>query len=141
MEEVTAWEISGQSLGQGGEERCRPEERRGSEVHDRYRYDLRWGEQCRCEGTTSGRKMRGEQCKRKVVFQDCNLLARKQMDSQNNCFTTQGRNDPNQNTAISIQNCTVSTAPDFVPVKSFFQTFLGRPWKNYSHSLYGLIYR
>ena len=58
------------------------------------------------------------------------------MDSQKNCFTAQGRDDPNQNTGISIQNCTVSAAPDLAPVKSSFQTFLGRPWKNYSRTVY-----
>eukprot|EP00253_Pinus_taeda_P007160 PITA_07160 len=71
-----------------------------------------------------------------AVFQNCNLLARKPMDNQKNCFTAQGRDDPNQNTGISIQNCTVSAAPDLAPVKSSFQTFLGRPWKNYSRTVY-----
>jgi len=70
------------------------------------------------------------------VFQNCNLLARKPMDNQKNCFTAQGRDDPNQNTGISIQKSTVSAAPDLAPVKSSFQTFLGRPWKNYSRTVY-----
>lgn len=71
-----------------------------------------------------------------AVFQDCNLLARKPMDNQKNCFTAQGRVDPNQNTGTSIQNCNVSAAPDLAPVQSSFQTFLGRPWKNYSRTVY-----
>ena len=70
------------------------------------------------------------------MFQDCNLLARKPMDNQKNCFTAQGRVDPNQNTGTSIQNCNVSAAPDLAPVQSSFQTFLGRPWKNYSRTVY-----
>lgn len=71
-----------------------------------------------------------------AVFQSCNLLARKPIGEQVNCFTAQGRDDPNQNTGISIQKCTVSAAPDLVPVKSSFQTFLGRPWRNYSRTVY-----
>lgn len=71
-----------------------------------------------------------------VVFQTCNLLTRKPIDNQVNCFTAQGRDDPNQNTGIAILNCTVSAAPDLVPVKSSFPTFLGRPWKNYSRTVY-----
>lgn len=71
-----------------------------------------------------------------AVFQNCKLLARKPMDNQKNCFTAQGRDDPNQNTGISIQNCTVSAAPDLAPVNTSFQTFLGRPWKQYSRTVY-----
>lgn len=71
-----------------------------------------------------------------VVFQSCNLLARKPIGNQVNCFTAQGRDDPNQSTGIAIQNCTVSAAPDLVPVKTSFRTFLGRPWKNYSRTVY-----
>ena len=38
-----------------------------------------------------------------VVFQNCNLVARKPMRNQQNIVTAQGRSDPNQNTGISIQ--------------------------------------
>lgn len=71
-----------------------------------------------------------------VVFQDCNLYARKPNPQQKNIFTAQGREDPNQNTGISLQNCTIKAAPDFVEAKngSFF-TFLGRPWRNYSRTI------
>ncbi|GLJ10958.1 hypothetical protein SUGI_0138830 [Cryptomeria japonica] len=71
-----------------------------------------------------------------VVFQDCTLLARKPMDNQQNLFTAQGRTDPNQNTGISIQNCNVTAASDLVPVISSFPTYLGRPWKEYSRTVY-----
>lgn len=71
-----------------------------------------------------------------VVFQNCNLLARMPMAGQSIAFTAQGRTDPNQNTGTSIQNCTVTAAPDLVPVESSFQVFLGRPWKEYSRTVY-----
>nr|XP_011470455.1 PREDICTED: probable pectinesterase/pectinesterase inhibitor 47 [Fragaria vesca subsp. vesca] len=47
-----------------------------------------------------------------AVFQSCNLYARKPMPNQKNAFTAQGRTDPNQNTGISIHNCTIEAAPD-----------------------------
>ncbi|XP_052186925.1 probable pectinesterase/pectinesterase inhibitor 46 [Diospyros lotus] len=63
-----------------------------------------------------------------VVFQNCNILAKAPMRGQMNTITAQGKMDPNQNTGISIQNCTISPSGDLNAV----QTFLGRPWKNYS---------
>ncbi|KAI0489454.1 hypothetical protein KFK09_029297 [Dendrobium nobile] len=71
-----------------------------------------------------------------VVFQNCNLYARKPDPNQKNIFTAQGREDPNQNTGISIQNCKVSAAADLLPVLSQFKTYLGRPWKKYSRTVY-----
>ncbi|MBA0861224.1 hypothetical protein Goshw_025783, partial [Gossypium schwendimanii] len=70
-----------------------------------------------------------------VVFQDCNLYARKPNPNQKNIFTAQGREDPNQNTGISILNCKIAAAADLVPVKSSFKTYLGRPWKEYSRTV------
>ncbi|KAJ7977600.1 Pectinesterase [Quillaja saponaria] len=71
-----------------------------------------------------------------VVFQNCNIYARKPNPSQRNIFTAQGREDPNQNTGISILNCKVAAASDLIPVQSSFKTFLGRPWKEYSRTVF-----
>nr|CAD1833278.1 unnamed protein product [Ananas comosus var. bracteatus] len=71
-----------------------------------------------------------------VVLQSCNLYARKPDPNQNNVFTAQGREDPNQNTGISIQKCKVAAAADLIPVQSNFSTYLGRPWKQYSRTVY-----
>nr|QIR83183.1 pectin methylesterase 25 [Cunninghamia lanceolata] len=71
-----------------------------------------------------------------VVFQDCTLLARRPMEQQQNLYTAQGRTDPNQNTGTSIHNCNITAAPDLVPVISSFPTYLGRPWKEYSRTVY-----
>ncbi|KAF5455288.1 hypothetical protein F2P56_024883 [Juglans regia] len=71
-----------------------------------------------------------------VVFQNCNLYARKPNENQRNIFTAQGREDPNQNTGISILNCKVTAASDLIPVKSSFETYLGRPWKEYSRTVF-----
>ncbi|XP_031260587.1 probable pectinesterase/pectinesterase inhibitor 46 isoform X1 [Pistacia vera] len=67
-----------------------------------------------------------------VVLQNCNILARKPMQGQKNTITAQGKVDPNQNTGISIQNCTISPYGNLTGVN----TFLGRPWKNYSTTVF-----
>ncbi|VVA25255.1 PREDICTED: pectinesterase [Prunus dulcis] len=71
-----------------------------------------------------------------VVLQNCDLYARKPNENQKNMFTAQGREDPNQNTGISILNSKVAAASDLVPVKAMFKTYLGRPWKEYSRTVY-----
>ncbi|GJN05427.1 hypothetical protein PR202_ga23052 [Eleusine coracana subsp. coracana] len=71
-----------------------------------------------------------------VVFQNCNLYARKPLDNQSNIFTAQGREDPNQNTGISIQKCKVAAASDLAAGAGKTKTYLGRPWKQYSRTVF-----
>ncbi|XP_008809854.2 pectinesterase-like [Phoenix dactylifera] len=71
-----------------------------------------------------------------VVFQNCNLIARKPMSHQQNLVTAQGRVDPNQNTGTSIQSCKVVPSDDLKPVKGSIPTYLGRPWKEYSRTVF-----
>ncbi|KAI9159839.1 hypothetical protein LWI28_002402 [Acer negundo] len=71
-----------------------------------------------------------------AVLQNCMIYARRPMDQQKNTVTAQGRTDPNQNTGISIHNSRVMAAPDLTPVLSSFKTFLGRPWKEYSRTVF-----
>ncbi|CAJ2655259.1 unnamed protein product [Trifolium pratense] len=67
-----------------------------------------------------------------VVFQNCIILVRRPLNGQANMITAQGRDDPFQNTGISIHNSQIRAAPDFKPVVSKFKTFMGRPWQRYS---------
>lgn len=71
-----------------------------------------------------------------VVFQNSKLAARKPMSGQKNMVTAQGREDPNQNTGTSIQNCDIIPSSDLAPVKGSVKTYLGRPWKEYSRTVY-----
>lgn len=71
-----------------------------------------------------------------VVFQNCSLVARLPMKKQQNLVTAQGRTDPNQNTGTSIQNCQVIPSPDLVTAVPSILTYLGRPWKNFSRTVY-----
>ncbi|KAK8958196.1 Pectinesterase 2 [Platanthera guangdongensis] len=70
-----------------------------------------------------------------VVFQNCNLYARKPMSGQQNTFTAQGRTDPNENTGISIYDSVIAAASDLSPVQSSVKSYLGRPWKKYSRTV------
>eukprot|EP00268_Persea_americana_P036489 TRINITY_DN3596_c0_g1_i5.p1 TRINITY_DN3596_c0_g1~~TRINITY_DN3596_c0_g1_i5.p1 ORF type:complete len:579 (-),score=57.29 TRINITY_DN3596_c0_g1_i5:303-2039(-) len=71
-----------------------------------------------------------------AVFQDCDIHARRPNPGQKNMVTAQGRDDPNQNTGISIQKCRIGATSDLLPVKSSFPTYLGRPWKEYSRTVF-----
>nr|GMC98441.1 probable pectinesterase/pectinesterase inhibitor 59 [Ipomoea batatas] len=71
-----------------------------------------------------------------VVFQNCVIYVRKPLWGQSNVVTAQGRADPFQNTGISIHNCRVMAAPDLKPVVRSYQTYLGRPWQQYSRTVF-----
>ncbi|KAF0903487.1 hypothetical protein E2562_027895 [Oryza meyeriana var. granulata] len=53
-----------------------------------------------------------------------------------------GQTDPNQNTGTSVHWCRVVPTPDLAPppARQKFPTFLGRPWKEYSQTVYMLSY-
>ncbi|GLT61044.1 hypothetical protein SLA2020_337790 [Shorea laevis] len=74
-----------------------------------------------------------------VVFQNCNIYAR-YPPNKTNTITAQGRTDPNQNTGISIHNCKVTAASDLKSSQSSVKTFLGRPWKEYSRTVFMKTY-
>uniref|UniRef100_A0ACD5WNQ4 Uncharacterized protein n=1 Tax=Avena sativa TaxID=4498 RepID=A0ACD5WNQ4_AVESA len=71
-----------------------------------------------------------------VVLQNCSLYARRPDAGQKNVFTAQGREDPNQNTGISVQGGKVAAAADLLPVLGGFSSYLGRPWKLYSRTVF-----
>lgn len=66
-----------------------------------------------------------------VVLQNCNIYVH---NHKTNTVTAQGRTDPNQNTGISIHNSKVAAASDLV--LSSTKTYLGRPWKEYSRTVF-----
>lgn len=70
-----------------------------------------------------------------VVFQNCELVARRPMDNQKNMVTAQGRTDPNQDSGTVIQYCDIVPSPDLTPVQPQFPTYLGRPWKLFSRTV------
>ncbi|XP_020675554.1 putative pectinesterase/pectinesterase inhibitor 24 [Dendrobium catenatum] len=66
------------------------------------------------------------------VFQSCNILPRTPLPGQQDTITAQGKVDPNQNTAISIHNCTIWPSGNLSSVS----VYLGRPWKPYSTTVF-----
>ncbi|XVE88552.1 hypothetical protein DITRI_Ditri19aG0078200 [Diplodiscus trichospermus] len=62
-----------------------------------------------------------------VVFQSCKIQPRQPLANQFNTITAQGKKDPNQNTGISIQKCSLTAFGNLTA-----KTYLGRPWKEYS---------
>lgn len=74
-----------------------------------------------------------------VVLQNCNIYAR-YPPNKTNTITAQGRTDPNQNTGISIHNCRVTAASDLKSSQSSVKTYLGRPWKEYSRTVFMKTY-
>ncbi|KAL5783855.1 hypothetical protein ACOSP7_008884 [Xanthoceras sorbifolium] len=72
-----------------------------------------------------------------VVLQNCNIYLRIPMENQFNAITAQGRTDPNQNTGISIHNCTIKKPANSESMSyNSTKTYLGRPWKEYSRTVY-----
>ncbi|XP_047307817.1 pectinesterase/pectinesterase inhibitor PPE8B-like [Impatiens glandulifera] len=70
-----------------------------------------------------------------VVFQSCQILARKGLPNQKNTITAQGRKDPTEPTGFSIQFSNISAEPELMASLNNTQTYLGRPWKLYSRTM------
>ncbi|KAL2327526.1 hypothetical protein Fmac_020953 [Flemingia macrophylla] len=71
-----------------------------------------------------------------ALFQNCNIVARKGLRNQKNTITAHGRKDPDEPTGFSIQFCNISADLDLVHVVNSTHTYLGRPWKPYSRTIF-----
>ncbi|KAL5827923.1 hypothetical protein ACOSQ3_019768 [Xanthoceras sorbifolium] len=71
-----------------------------------------------------------------VVLQNCNIYVRKPMSGQKNTVTAQARTDPNEPTGIIIHNSRVTAAADLKSSQGSVKTYLGRPWKKYSRTVF-----
>ncbi|WVZ92658.1 hypothetical protein U9M48_038704 [Paspalum notatum var. saurae] len=71
-----------------------------------------------------------------AVFQGCTLLARLPLPDQKNSVTAQGRLDANMTTGFAFQFCNVSAHDDLLAAANATQTYLGRPWKQYSRVVF-----
>ena len=70
-----------------------------------------------------------------VVLQNCNIYVRLPLQGQFNPITAQGRTEPNQNTGISIHNCTIKATEELSASGGSVKTYLGRPWQQYSRTI------
>lgn len=71
-----------------------------------------------------------------VVLQNCLIQVRRCMDNQQNIVTAQGRKERRSVGGTVIHNCTVAPHPELLEAAGRLRTFLGRPWKEYSRTLY-----
>ena len=71
-----------------------------------------------------------------VVFQACNIVARMPMAGQFIAVTAQSRDNPDEATGITIQNCSILATEDLYSNSSTVKSYLGRPWRVYSRTVY-----
>ncbi|CAK9143272.1 unnamed protein product [Ilex paraguariensis] len=71
-----------------------------------------------------------------AVFQNCQILARKGLPNQKNTITAQGRRELAETTGFSIQFSNISAEPDLLASVNSTPTYLGRPWKLYSRTVF-----
>ncbi|TKY72932.1 Pectinesterase/pectinesterase inhibitor PPE8B [Spatholobus suberectus] len=71
-----------------------------------------------------------------AVFQNCSLLVKKGLPNQKNTITAQGKTDPTKPSGFSIQFCNISADYDLLPSVNTTSTYLGRPWKAYSTTIF-----
>lgn len=70
-----------------------------------------------------------------AVIQNSHIYVRRPMENQKNTITAQRRKDPNENTGIVIHKSIITASADLKPVQNSFETYLGRPWKEYSRTV------
>lgn len=67
-----------------------------------------------------------------VIIQNSLIIVRMPGNGQKNTVTAQGRTDRREPTGIVIQNCRIVPEQKLFPQRFQIQTFLGRPWKQFS---------
>ncbi|KAK9131554.1 hypothetical protein Sjap_012041 [Stephania japonica] len=81
-----------------------------------------------------------------VVIQAGNIIARLPMHNQFNAITAQSRDSPDEDTGMSIQNCSIIASDDLYNANTkggnmsgnglVVKSYLGRPWRPYSRTVY-----
>ncbi|KAK2412330.1 putative pectinesterase/pectinesterase inhibitor [Trifolium repens] len=71
-----------------------------------------------------------------VVLQACNIVSRKPLPHQFTVITAQARDSPDEDTGISIQNCSILATTDLYDNSNNIKSYLGRPWRVYSRTVY-----
>ncbi|KAI5067307.1 hypothetical protein GOP47_0017835 [Adiantum capillus-veneris] len=71
-----------------------------------------------------------------AVFQNCGLVARLPMKGQQNTYTAHGRQLEADVSGYSFHNCTLKADPNLTKANYTVETYLGRPWKAYSRTVF-----
>uniref|UniRef100_A0A1J3JH43 Pectinesterase n=1 Tax=Noccaea caerulescens TaxID=107243 RepID=A0A1J3JH43_NOCCA len=70
-----------------------------------------------------------------VVFQGCNIVSKMPMPGQFTVVTAQSRDSPDEDTGISMQNCSILATEDLFNSSNRVKSYLGRPWRGYSRTV------
>ncbi|VFQ65137.1 unnamed protein product [Cuscuta campestris] len=74
-----------------------------------------------------------------AVFQNCSLVIRRPLvtdgSGQSCMVTAQGRAQPDEPTGIVIADSTISASPEYLSSAGAIESFLGRPWRQYSRTV------
>lgn len=70
-----------------------------------------------------------------VVFQGCNIVSKLPMPGQFTVVTAQSRDSPDEDTGISMQNCSIFATEDLLNSSTRVNSYLGRPWRGYSRTV------
>ncbi|XP_027339185.1 probable pectinesterase/pectinesterase inhibitor 12 [Abrus precatorius] len=71
-----------------------------------------------------------------VVLQECNIISRMPLPGQFTVITAQSRDSPDEETGISIQHCQILATADLYSNSNGFKSYLGRPWRVYSRTVF-----
>ncbi|KAM4081757.1 hypothetical protein ACJW30_11G116200 [Castanea mollissima] len=71
-----------------------------------------------------------------AVFQNCDILPRQALPGQSNTITAQGCQSPKIITGFSFHLCNISGDVSLISSQNPTPTFLGRPWKPYSRTVF-----
>lgn len=71
-----------------------------------------------------------------VVFQGCNIVSKMPLPGQFTVITAQSRDTLDMETGMALQNCSILATEDLYTNSGRFKSYLGRPWKVYSRTVY-----
>ncbi|KAF1861201.1 hypothetical protein Lal_00000620 [Lupinus albus] len=71
-----------------------------------------------------------------AVFQNCTFILRKPLKNQSCIVTAQGRKERYQPSGIVIQGGSIISSHEYHSVRFKNKTYLARPWKNYSRTIF-----
>ncbi|KAK4343648.1 hypothetical protein RND71_036742 [Anisodus tanguticus] len=79
-----------------------------------------------------------------AYFQDCDILVAPRIvnpeNGETNAVTAHGRMEPGQSTGLVFHNCSINGTPEYMKLyysnPSVHKTYLGRPWKEYSRTVF-----
>ncbi|KAK2450073.1 putative pectinesterase/pectinesterase inhibitor [Trifolium repens] len=71
-----------------------------------------------------------------VVLQECDIVSRMPLPGQFTVITAQSRDNPDEDTGISIQNCSIIATDELYSNSSRFKSYLGRPWRVFSRTVF-----